>query len=473
LSLAPNYDAERAVLGAILLDNAALTGAVKFLHAGDFLGSAHQKVFRRMLALREAGQPIDLVTLINACAEAHDFGAEDGTSLAYIAQLADGMPHVTNVEFYAEIVRKQAVKRRLGTVADKLSRAVEAGDDISLLQKQMRELTAEQIEPLKVVGGNGHLSYSLTEFLQTEFPEPDQLIQGLIGRGGTAIFLAMPHHLKSWFTLALGLSATTAGTILGRLEVKTPVRTLLVHVEDPAGQVQWRMRQLLRTGAFSGVDAANFRVIPRCNLQLPDDTWYQALLREVETFRADHLILDVVRRIFRGDINSQKDTTPFLEQLDRLREATNVATTLVHHENRKEADLMYASAGSYTLPSWAWTLAQFKRKVQDGPVSHVEIEVDCKMMQSAEPMRMVLDLTSETPVRLEAVEDLAGVDELRQQLGVDWTVRDFMEVLDVTRTAATRRLKKFLASGVAEKITGGKRGRTGGLARYGFVGENG
>lgn len=460
------------MLGAILIDNKALGAAVRFVNAGDFLGTYHQKIFRRMLQMTEAGHPIDLVTLTDALAAEHDFERNDGPAMAYVAGLADGIPKSTNVEHYAEIVRKRAVKRRIGIVADRLARAVDNDEEIATLQKQMRDLTAEPVEPMKVVGGNGHLSYSLMEFLATEFPEPAQLVQGLIGRGGTAIFLAMPHHLKSWFTLALGLGATVPGILMGRLEVKNPVRTLLIQVEDPAGVVQWRMRELLKSEGFKDVNPENFRVIPRCNLQLPDANWYEALLREVEQFKADHVIFDVMRRIFRGDINSQKDTSPLLEQLDRLREQTGCAETLVHHENRKEADLMYASAGSYTIPSWAWTVAQFKRKVQQGPVSHVEIEVDCKMMQSAEPMRMILDLTSETPVRLEALEDTAGAAQLREQLGVDWTVRDLAEVLGVHRSNANRRLQKFIAAGVVEKITGGKRGRTGGLARYGFVGAD-
>jgi len=119
-------------------------------------------------------------------------------------------------------------------------------------------------------------------------------------------------------------------------------------------------------------------------------------------------------------------------------------------------------------------MIQFKRKVQEpGPdgISHVEIEVDNKLAQSPEPMRMVLDLHSEVPVRLENVEDTSGVRELRDALGAEWTVRDLAEVMNVHKSNAGRRLKKFIAAGVAEKVSGGKKGRRGGLARFRFVGE--
>jgi hypothetical protein len=470
-SLPNNVDAERSILGAILLDNEAIAIAVKHVSSGDFFFSGNQKIFRRMMAMRDAGQPIELVML---CEALHANGELDGAGGApYISALADGMPKVSNVEHYAKIVREKAVLRRMVHFGDRLTRdALDPGADITALQNNLRALTSESVEPMKIVGGNGHLSYSLIDFLKAEFPIPEHLVEGLIPRGGTVMIVAMPHHLKSWFTTSLALATSVAGIVLGKLEVRKPVRTLLIQVEDFPGQVQWRLGQLLKTQDYKDCDPQNVRIIPRCALHLPDEAWYQALLREVERFHADHVILDVVRRIFRGDINSQKETSPFLEQLDRLREVTNATTTLVHHENRKEADLMYASAGSYTLPSWANVMVQFKRKTQEGSVSHVEIEVDNKLAQSPDPMRMILDLTSETPVRLEAVEDAAGVQDLRNQLGIDWTVRDLQEVLGVAKTNATRRMKKLLAAGIIEKITSGKRGRAGGLARYGFVGAD-
>ena len=425
-----------------------------------------------MISLAENGVPFDLVILHQAM---HDAGElKDAVEVAYLAQLSDGIAvghaRVTNVEHYAKIVKQKAVMRRLAHAGEKLSNAaLEPDADINVIQSFLRGLATETVEPLKVVGGNGHLSYSLPEFLQAEFPTPDHLVEGLIPRGGSVLVIALPHRLKSWFTTSLALASTEKGTVLGKLEVKNPVRTLLIQVEDFPGQLQWRIRQLT---PYMNINPENVRVIPRCGLNLPEEAWYQNLLREVEQFRADHVIMDVVRRIFRGDINSPKDTAMFLEQIDRLREATNCAVTLVHHENKKDAEIMTAAAGSYNLPGWANVMIQFKRKTQEAHVTHVEIEVDNKLAQSPEPMRMVLDLTSETPVRLEDVEDSVGIQDARDRLGSEWTVRDLAEALEVHKSNAQRRLKKWLASGVAEKVSSGKRGRSGGLAKYHFVGSD-
>jgi DNA-binding MarR family transcriptional regulator len=336
------------------------------------------------------------------------------------------------------------------------------------------------------IGANGHLAYGLTEFLAAEFPMPEHLIEvvnekseaiaGLLPKNSTAMVFSMPHHLKSWFTTSLALACTTTGIKFGKLLVKKPVRTYLVQMEDFPGQLQWRIRQL---APYMDIDPSNVGVLPRCDhngnkidVTLPNAQNAATLKREFDWFAPDLIIFDVLRRIVNVDLNSPKDSAAFLEQMDGFRYCASLPTLmLVHHENRKEADIMYASAGSYNLPGWANVMIQFKRKREDQGVSHVEIEVDNKLAQSPEPMRMVLDLKSETPVRLENVEDTSGVQELRDALGTDWTVRDLSEALGVHPSNAKRRLKKLMAAGIVEKVVAGKRGRTGGLARFRFVGE--
>jgi KaiC/GvpD/RAD55 family RecA-like ATPase len=467
-TLPNNIEAERSVLGAILLDNGAIAGALKHVSSGDFFYPHHKKIFACMLRLTETTQPIDLVTLCEALFQGGELDSIPGGA-GGISSLTDGMPKVSNVEHYAKIVRAKAQLRTIIHLTHNLQQNAFEGDaDPDVISGKLRSAMTDSA-PMKVVGGNGHLSYSLHEFLAAQFPPPDHLVEGVIPRGGTVLIVALPHRLKSWFTTALAIGCTRAGMVLGKLEVKKPVRTLLVQVEDFPGQLQWRIGELLKTQAFNDCESENVRIIPRCGLNLPDEAWYQNLLREVQNFKADHVIMDVVRRIFRGDINSPKDTAAFLEQVDRLREATDVTTTLVHHENKKDAEIMTAAAGSYNLPGWANVMIQFKRKTQEGHVVHVEIEVDNKLAQSPEPMRMVLDLSSELPLRIEPLEDGVGISEAMDRLGPEWTVRDLAEALEVHKSNAQRRLKKWMAMGKAEKIVGGKRGRAGGLARYCFT----
>jgi hypothetical protein len=480
-----NIEAEKSILAAILLDNKTLAAVVKDgLCTSDFFFGPHKTVFSVMIQMADSGTPIDYV-MLNEVLHAKGL-LRDSVDVAYVMSLADDVWHTNNLEHYVKIVRQKAALRRLVLATDNISRAAQGRDaDLTVLQTELRALAAADV-PISSVGANGHLAYGLTEFLAAEFPTPEHLIEvvndknevvgGLAPRNSTAMVFSMPHHLKSYFTTAMALACTTAGIKFGKLLVKRPVRTYLVQMEDFPGQLQWRIRQL---APHLDINHENFATLPRCDhkgnkidVSLPDAANATVLKREFEWFAPDLIIFDVLRRIVKIDLNSPKDSALFLEQMDGFRYCSSQPTLmLVHHENRKEADIMYASAGSYNLPGWANVMIQFKRKREENGVSHVEIEVDNKLAQSPEPMRMVLDLKSETPVRLENVEDTAGLAELRNQLGNEWTVRDLAEVMNVHKSNASRRLTKFIAAGAAEKVIGGKRGRQGGLARYRFVGE--
>lgn len=464
-----NLEAERAILGAIILDetNGAFETAIKHVRADDFFLPQHRVILRAMAELAKVGSAIDTQLLNELLISKAQIEAAGG--LAYLLQLTDSLPRITNVPHYCAILTKKAALRRMIHEANDIQRrALEPDADLAALSKQLAAASTQRI----TATDNGHkMDYSLLEFLAEQFPVPEHLIEGLIPRGGSAMIVAMPHHLKSWFTLGITLGSTVAGTIMGRLEVKKPVRTYYVPIEDYPGEVQWRIKQLTSSGTFTDFDPALVRVLPRPpgGFDIMDEAYFQRLLGRIQEFKAEHVILDVLRRVFRGDINSPKESAALCEQLDRLRDITGAAVTIVHHENRKEADIMRASAGSYNLPGWANVVIQFKRKMQEGATSRVEIEVDNKLAQSPEPMSMILDFAAAAALRLEALEDSAGVTELRERLGQEWTVRDMAEALDVHKANAYRRLKKLLAAGVIEKVGKGKRGQKGGLARYCFL----
>src|SRR5258706_20391 len=104
-----NLDAERSVLGAVILDNNALNAAIENLKPEDFFLDQHRRVFTQMIALGEAQQAIDLITLTEELHRRGDLEAAGGAP--YLASLADGMPRVSNVEHYARIVKEKAILR--------------------------------------------------------------------------------------------------------------------------------------------------------------------------------------------------------------------------------------------------------------------------------------------------------------------------------------------------------------------------
>src|ERR687893_2070428 len=95
-------EAERAILGAIILDNSVVNQAIELLRPEDFYVRAHQYVFRAMIGLSERGGEINPILLGE---ELRREGALEQTGgLSYVSELTYGLPHFTNLSHYAKVV---------------------------------------------------------------------------------------------------------------------------------------------------------------------------------------------------------------------------------------------------------------------------------------------------------------------------------------------------------------------------------
>ena len=131
-TLPHNLEAERSILGAILVHNDAFNLAAQVVDPRDFYREAHRRIFARMVALNERGQAIDFVTLKEELVRNGELDEVGGP--AYVASLADGVPRATNVEYYARIVKEKSTLRNLIFAANKiLTNAYEADQDSDLI----------------------------------------------------------------------------------------------------------------------------------------------------------------------------------------------------------------------------------------------------------------------------------------------------------------------------------------------------
>ena len=131
-TLPHNLEAERSVLGAILIHNDAFNLAAQVIDSADFYRDAHRRIFDRMVALNERNHAIDFVTLKEELSRSGDLNEVGGP--AYVASLADGVPRATNVEYYARIVKEKATLRNLIYAATKiLGNAYEADQESDLI----------------------------------------------------------------------------------------------------------------------------------------------------------------------------------------------------------------------------------------------------------------------------------------------------------------------------------------------------
>ena len=111
-SLPANVDAERSVLGGIMLDPKAYDEAAALgLSASDFLLDSHRRIYSRMVELAESSRPIDTITLIEELERHKELGPVG--DVAYVSSLQDGVPDRPSIKHYVKIVREKADQRKV------------------------------------------------------------------------------------------------------------------------------------------------------------------------------------------------------------------------------------------------------------------------------------------------------------------------------------------------------------------------
>jgi replicative DNA helicase len=107
-----NIEAERGILGSILLENHVLDDVADMLHADHFSRPAHQLIYRAILRLHESGvhgfDPVTIRDSLEKQNELKDAGGDD-----YLIELLESVPHAAHARYYADIVREKAIQRRL------------------------------------------------------------------------------------------------------------------------------------------------------------------------------------------------------------------------------------------------------------------------------------------------------------------------------------------------------------------------
>ena len=106
-----NLEAEKGVLGSILLDPNLADDVALVLRPDDFYADANQKLYRHLLAMHDEGKRIDATLLLERLRSAGDLEAIGGA--AYLAEVLHSVPYAANAVYYAEIVRDKATLRAL------------------------------------------------------------------------------------------------------------------------------------------------------------------------------------------------------------------------------------------------------------------------------------------------------------------------------------------------------------------------
>ena len=242
-TLPHNLDAERSVLGAILIDNEAFNVAASVIDARAFFRDAHRRIFDRMVALSERSQPIDLVTLKEELERAGELDEVGGP--AYIAALLDGVPRTTNVEYYARIVKEKSTLRHLIYSANKiLANAYEADQDADLILDEaesaifsvaddriksgfipMRDLVKDSFPKIELLFEHK----SFITGISTGFANIDKMTRGF-QRGDLIIVAARPSMGKTSLVLNIAQHVATNNQVAGFFSLEMSKEQLFMRM---------------------------------------------------------------------------------------------------------------------------------------------------------------------------------------------------------------------------------------------------
>ena len=263
-----SLDAERSILGAILVDNGALHATLPRVRARDFYRDAHRRVYEAMIRLSERGSAIDLVTLKDELSRAGDLEPVGGA--AGLAGLTDGVPRAANIEHYAGIVRGKAVLRELIQTSHRVIQTAAADEEeptaildtaekaiFSIAEDQYRggfvsaeEMAHQSLEHLQLLRREGRLTG-----LITGFPELNRLTTGLQA-GDLVLIAARPGMGKTAFALNIAqFAALREGKSVGMFSLEMGREQLFIRLLSSLARVELYR---LRSGT---IDNAHWRAL--------------------------------------------------------------------------------------------------------------------------------------------------------------------------------------------------------------------
>jgi replicative DNA helicase len=263
--LPANVDAEKTILGAILLDNAAHAEAAEKLTDEDFSLDSHRRIFLRMTELMNTQRAVDIVTLANELSRLKEIESIGG--VAYLASLTEGLPRRPVIEEYIRIVKDKSMLRKLMLIcSNAIARAADQGESAlgvldetegKLLEVSEQGLT-QGFQSLDQIVQNSfgtidNLYKQSREVtgLATDYKQFDNMTSGL-QKGELIIIAARPSMGKT--ALAINIAENAAihhNAIVAVFSLEMSKASLLRRMLSSQA---WVDQQKLQKGFLSGED---------------------------------------------------------------------------------------------------------------------------------------------------------------------------------------------------------------------------
>lgn len=260
-------DAERAILGAVLLDNGLISQAIEHLRPEDFYVPSHRRIFVAMITLFERGAEINPILIGEELKKENALESVGGIS--FITNLTYGLPHSTNIVHFTKVVRGKSMLRQLIKAANKITQEALAEEDepeiildhaehaiFQLADERIRQgfthvkpIAEQLLEKVQEMEGRAAVLTGLT----TGFADLDKMTSGL-QRSDLIIVAARPSMGKTSFALMLAENAALhAGAVVGIFSLEMSKEALVMRMLCSQGNID---AQRFRNGFLSRLEWA-------------------------------------------------------------------------------------------------------------------------------------------------------------------------------------------------------------------------
>src|SRR3989344_1963961 len=260
-----NIEAERSLLGSIIIDREAINKVADFMRPEDFYNKAHQSIYKAVFALFERREPIDLLSISNKLAEVKLL--DDIGGISYISSLVASVPTSAHVNSYAKIVQRKKMLRDMIDAAhhiiglgyreeDEVENLLDEAEK-KLFSVSQKSLT-KNFAPLKdglaeAIERITNQDSGIMRGLKTGYTGLDNLLGGF-QKSDLIILAARPSVGKTAFVTNLALRAAKQGTTVGIFSLEMSIDQVVDRLIATDAQVSlWN----LRTGKLSHQEQHN------------------------------------------------------------------------------------------------------------------------------------------------------------------------------------------------------------------------
>ena len=330
-------ESEQATLGAMMIDESALTLVLGALERHDFYRSNHRVIFDAISSLHAASQPVDFITLSDEIRKSAQL--EEVGGVAYLAELHKACPSSKNVETYMESVRKAARRRELIQAANEAQALAARPDATPAEIEAVGQVLAHALENVNRTTKARFPVLTLADIFAR--PRLNWLVQDILLERGTTLITADYGAFKSFQTLSMLLSIATGTDWHGR-EVKsgTVVYVIAEGAYTTADRVKaWCIRHQRDV-------PENFHVI-ETPIQIADADQRAQLIEILRPLAPSIVAIDTIAKCnLGGDENSSKEMGLFTDGMEAMVRELDTQVLGVHHNNKNGG-----ARGSNSLPA--------------------------------------------------------------------------------------------------------------------------